>query len=243
MKHLSARTSATADALAAAFAMTFPTLITWIYFVALAKAEPSLQQTAYTIGKVLQFAFPLCWVVAVQRRRLRFDRPAGRGLGWGAAFGAAVFAASMAIYFAWLKPEGFFAANATAIHQKVTGFGVDSFWPYVGLAAFYSVCHSLLEEYYWRWFVFGELKRLIPPGWAIAVSSIAFMAHHVLVLGFYFGWTSPATVLLSLAVAVGGAVWAWIYHQSGSLYAVWLSHFLVDAAIFTVGYDLVRPFF
>jgi len=236
-------TSRISDSLAVAFALGFPTLITWVYFVYLADSSPTLQQTAYGIGKVLQFAFPLFWVVAVCRRRPEWKWPTARGLALGAAFGAAVFAATMVMYFGWLKPAGYFATAGDAIHRKVTGFGVNSFWPYVALGTFYSLCHSFLEEYYWRWFIFGGLNRLVPLKAAIAISSVGFTAHHVLVLAFYFGWTSPATLFFSFAVAVGGAVWAWLYHQSGALYAVWLSHLLVDAAIFTIGYDLVRPFF
>jgi uncharacterized protein len=49
---------------------------------------------------------------------------------------------------------------------------------------------------------------------------------------------SPWTWLFSLSVAVGGAFWAWLYQRTGSLYGPWLSHLLVDAAIFLVGYDL-----
>ena len=70
--------------------------------------------------------------------------------------------------------------------------------------------------------------------------SLAFALHHVIVLAFYFGWRSPATVAFSLGVALGGAVWAWIYHRSGSLLGPWLSHAVVDAAIFAVGYQLLR---
>jgi membrane protease YdiL (CAAX protease family) len=66
------------------------------------------------------------------------------------------------------------------------------------------------------------------------------MAHHVLVLGKYFGFDSPATWLFSSCVAVGGAVWAWLYNRTGSLLGPWLSHLLVDAAIFAIGFDLVR---
>jgi membrane protease YdiL (CAAX protease family) len=76
---------------------------------------------------------------------------------------------------------------------------------------------------------------------AIIVSSVGFMAHHVIVLSVYFGWFSPASVFFSLAVAVGGATWAWIYYRSGSLVGPWASHLLVDVGIFVVGFDLVRP--
>jgi hypothetical protein len=41
-------------------------------------------------------------------------------------------------------------------------------------------------------------------------------------------------------VAAGGAFWAWLYQRSGSLVGPWLGHLLADAAIFTVGWQLVR---
>ena len=75
---------------------------------------------------------------------------------------------------------------------------------------------------------------------AILLSSVAFVGHHIIILAAYFGWTSPATVLFSACVGVGGAAWAWLYSRSGSLLGPWLSHLLVDAAIFIIGYDLVR---
>ena len=46
-------------------------------------------------------------------------------------------------------------------------------------------------------------------------------------------------VFFSASVAIGGAVWAWLYDRSGSLLGPWLSHILIDAAIFIIGYDLI----
>jgi membrane protease YdiL (CAAX protease family) len=151
----------------------------------------------------------------------------------------AILVLMLAVYHAWLKPAGHLASAAGAVSQKVANFGVRNLPAYVALGTFYSIAHSFLEEYYWRWFVFGGLRRLMPWKVAVAVSSVGFMGHHVLVLATYFGWTSIWTALFSVSVAVGGAVWAWIYHRSGSLWGPWLSHVLVDAAIFVVGYDLI----
>ena len=75
---------------------------------------------------------------------------------------------------------------------------------------------------------------------AILISSLGFMLHHVLLLGTFFGYDAAATWVFSLAIAIGGAFWAWLYHRTNSLYPPWLSHLIVDAAIFIVGYDLVR---
>ena len=38
---------------------------------------------------------------------------------------------------------------------------------------------------------------------------------------------------------LGGAVWAWIYHRSGSVWPCWLSHALVDVGVMAVGFDMV----
>ena len=129
------------------------------------------------------------------------------------------------------------------MQEKIADLGLDAGWKFAALGVFYSLVHSLLEEYYWRWFVFDQLKRLIPLWWAMVISSIGFMAHHVLVVGEFFGWGSPLTWLLSLAVATGGVFWAWLYHRSDSLLGPWLSHLLVDAAIFGIGYDVAAPLF
>jgi membrane protease YdiL (CAAX protease family) len=232
-----------ADASAVVFALALPTLLAWLYFIRLAQSPGALQQTVYTLGKTVQFAFPILWVLAVQRRRLRWKRPAAPGLYEGLGFGVLVFVGALLLYHGWLKPAGYFDHAREAIAEKLQGFGLTGPTKYVAFAVFLALAHSLLEEYYWRWFVFGQLRRLIPLWAAITVSSLGFMSHHVIVLGSYFGWSSPATVLFSLAVAGGGAVWAWIYHRSDSLYGPWLSHLIVDAAIMVVGYDLARDLF
>jgi hypothetical protein len=60
----------------------------------------------------------------------------------------------------------------------------------------------------------------------------------VVLLGLLLGSFGPLTWLFSLAVAAGGAAWAWLYEKSGTLAGPWLSHALADAALMTVGYRL-----
>jgi len=237
----SRRVRRAADLAALLFALVFPSVLTWAYFVALRHSPAALQQTAYGIGKTIQFVLPVFWVLAIQRRRPSRSRPSASGLVEGLLFGLTVFALALALYHTWLKPAGLFQAVGEKIEAKIVNFGIRGLGAYLVLAAFYSLIHSFLEEYYWRWFVFGQLRNLIPWPAAIGVSSLAFMAHHVILLATYLGWSSPAAYLFSLGVAVGGAYWAWLYHRSRSLYGPWLSHLLIDAAIFAIGYDLVRP--
>lgn len=236
-------TSTPRDKFALAFAIVFPTALTWVYFIWLAKSSAALQQTAYSIGKVIQFGFPIFWVIVVQRQRPADWRPRRAGLAVGALFGLAVVGATLATYQFWLVPTGALAEATSSIRDKVIGLGIDSAAKYAALGLFYAALHSLMEEYYWRWFVFGQLRRCTTLPAAVAISSLGFMAHHVVLLSHYFGWGSFLSLFFSLSVAIGGVAWAWLYHRSRSLYGPWLSHALVDAGIFLVGFEIVRSTF
>jgi membrane protease YdiL (CAAX protease family) len=231
------------DSCAVLFALAFPTLLTVVYFILLAGYSAGTQLAAFGIGKFVQFVFPALWVFGVQRARLVWARPIRSDVLWGGGLGLGLLAATLALYFPGLKPAGIFAGSvAEAVRQKAEGLEVDSPTRFLVMSVFYVIVHSLLEEYYWRWFVFGQLRRLTALSTAIAVSSVGFAAHHVCVISVYFGWFSATSILLSLAVAAGGAIWAWVYYRTGSLYGPWICHAFVDAAIFIVGYDLIVHF-
>ena len=237
------RPSRRRDWFAVLFALGLPTLVTLAYFFWSEGLGVELRQGIFGIAKILQFSFPLFWVWAIQRHRPRPWPSSCRGVGLGLAFGFVIFAAAMGLYHGWLKSADFFTVGIVPIQEKIAEMGLDAAWKFAAIGVFYSLCHSLLEEYYWRWFVFGQLKRLVPLTPALLISALGFMAHHVLVLGAFFGMASPVTWLFSLAVAMGGGFWAWLYHRSNSLLGPWLGHLLVDAAIFAIGYELAKPLF
>jgi len=234
------------------FAMVFPTVMTWLYFVALARPSDSHSsqtlalpgnfwvQAAYGAGKVLQFSFPVLFLFFVDPKSLQPGRPHFKGLGLGIGFGLLVGAGVFIFYWAGLRYWLIEIGAADQIRSKIEEFNSATPIRYLGLAAFLAMGHSLLEEYYWRWFVFGRLRKFLPLPLAIAMSSLAFMAHHVIVLGRFFPndfW--KAAVPFSLGIAVGGAFWAWLFNRSGSIYSPWLSHLLVDTAILAIGYDML----
>lgn len=235
-------------AAALAFAIVFPSATTALYFIVLS-GSPAMG-VAYGACKVVQFAFPLVWVLAVQKRRLQLARPDGRQIGWGLLVGAAMVAAGLAAYWGYFKTSPWLVDLPRTIGDKLRDMSLvvvpDGAAPasasparFLKFALFLSVPHSLAEEYYWRWFVFGQARRVMPVWAAVLLSSLGFMAHHVLVLERFLPGQWAAVALFSGCVAFGGAVWAVIYHRSHSLYAPWASHFLVDAGIMFIGYDLI----
>jgi membrane protease YdiL (CAAX protease family) len=191
--------------------------------------------------QVVQFGFPVAWLLWIQRERLRLGWPrTTAGVGLGIVSGLAVGVATWLLYDELLRGTPFFGTAAGRIREKILAFGLDNVWRYAAFGLFYSLVHSALEEYYWRWFVFRQLRRLLARWPAIWISAFGFMLHHVVLVGTFFGWHPWATVLLSLSVPAAGAFWAWLYERSDSLLGPWLSHLLVDVGIIAVGYDLVR---
>jgi membrane protease YdiL (CAAX protease family) len=234
------------DAAALLFALVFPTLSSWVYFELFASPEGTTDdgnrgmQAAWVSGKVIQFAFPLLWICLVNCKGVWPSKPTAKGLELGLGFGALVAGTMLLGYFLVLRDHHLLAQAPEVVREKARGFGVSSPLRYLLLAGFLSFVHSLLEEYYWRWFVFGHLRLWIPIWSAIVVSALAFIAYHVVNLDAFFPgkfWT--VVVPLSVGIAVGGMVWAWLYGRTGSIYAPWLSHLLVDLAVFAIGYDLL----
>jgi membrane protease YdiL (CAAX protease family) len=265
------------------FAMTFPTLAAWSYFLALAGDGPGVnayQQAAYIVGKIIQFGFPIAFLIFLgwrarpqartkrgyaehapvmeptegnawdvsltggwrDPRWLQLRRPNARSLKPAVIFGLAVAAVMLGVYFGGLRGSSLLKNTPARLQQKLHEVGMDTPERYAVLALFIVAAHSLLEEYYWRWFVFGGLRQFLSLAPAMALSSLAFMAHHVIVLYVYLpGRFWSAVLPFALAIAVGGAVWAWLYDRGGSLVAPWLSHLLIDAAIFAIGWDLLWP--
>jgi membrane protease YdiL (CAAX protease family) len=223
--------------------MTLPTVLAWVYFKQLGGqggAANPWPQAAYAAGKVVQFALPVVYLWTVEGRLAALRRP--RFAGWPVAvgFGVAVAAGMLGLYYGHFRHAPQLAAMPVKVRHKMEEFGVATPAGYVALAGLYVLAHSLLEEYYWRWFVFGRLRKLLRFGPAALVSSLAFMSHHVVLLAVYLpGHFLDAVLPASLAVAVGGAVWAWLYERADSVYPSWLSHALVDGALFFIGWDML----
>ena len=238
-----------------ATAIVLPTLVTFLYFIIF--KDHWLQQPAFAL-KVLQFAFPMMWIALVLKERWQengiaklqlveseVQSSAGNSSSWSQRtsiiFGIVMgFAVSLAMWFIYksLPPEALEGLVSEA-RKKVREMKFDSLPRFIGLGVFYSLFHSFLEEYYFRWFVFGQLRRVTSFLPSMLICGLAFMAHHVIILFVYFGNTPLLAIFLSLSIAVGGMIWAWQYEKSRSLVGPWISHMIVDAGIFFIGYHVL----
>ncbi len=221
-------------------ALLLPVVVTWGHFVGADDLSARGRLTAYIVMQAIQFGLPVVWLLWVLRERIHWGWPRPTGVWLGIVSGLAVAVATWLLYDQLLRGAPFFAAAAGRMRDRILGFGLDNVWRYAAFGLFYCLVHSALEEYYWRWFVFGQLRRLLARWPAIWISAFGFMLHHVVLVGTFFGWRPGVTIAMSLSVPIAGAFWAWLYDRSGSILGPWLSHLLVDVGIIVVGYDLVR---
>ena len=153
--------------------------------------------------------------------------------------GAAAGLVLVALMFAAMAtPLGHVVVGGSeAIRAKALQFGLLSHYWVFALAL--SIVHSLVEEVYWRWFVFGRLRRVVSLPWAHLLAGAAFAAHHVVVTAVFF--SLPVGLLLGGAVGLGGVSWSLLYQRQGTLAGAWLCHAIVDMGIMAIGYKLLLP--
>ena len=67
----------------------------------------------------------------------------------------------------------------------------------------------------------------------IVASALFFTVHHVIAMAVFMDWLP--VLLCSSGVFIGGLVWSWLYARFESIWPCYLSHAIVDMAVFGVG--------
>ena len=212
-------------------ALLVPLLGSLFYFVWL--PESAFAQVTYGATKVFTLVYPLCFVgwkeLFTQRSSVGWKQGAAVGIGSGLL----ICAAGVLLM---LSPVGdMIRAGAGPIQEKGELLGFTKH--FLLFAVFISLFHSLLEEYYWRGFVFGKLRERVGIWTSHVLAALGFAAHHLVVTWQFFD--PPLAIFLAFCVAVGGFLWTLLYQKEGSLLGCWLSHLCVDVLLMVVGYQLI----
>ncbi len=187
----------------------------------------------YLLAKLWMFALPAVWWLWVDRQRPSWSPPRKGGFAVGAALGIAISVIIFAAYYT----VGVRLIDVEQVRQVAAANELTSVGRYLGLCAYLIFVNSVLEEYVYRWFVFRKFERFLPAGAAVLAAAAAFTVHHVIALVPQMGWT--VAILANIGVFVGGAIWSWLYLRYQSVWPGYLSHAIVDLAIFIIGWQLL----
>lgn len=188
-----------------------------------------LGKILFAASKLWLFVFPVIWLKFIDKERLGIS-PARNG-GWvmGLVSGLGL---SLLIILGFLVfgPSLF---DPSVFITKIGEIGLGSLPVYLGGATYWILINSVLEEYVWRWFVYRQCETLVKPMGAVLLTSMFFSLHHFIALQVYL--SLPVAVLCSVGVFLGGAIWSGIYLRYRSIWPGYLSHALVDLALFGLG--------
>ena len=155
-------------------------------------------------------------------------RDIGMGLGAG-------LVASALIFVVWNMFGNSMPILVEVVGEKAATLGLAR--NYFAIAIVFSITHSLFEEYFWRWYAVGGLELKLPWTRAALLGNGAFTLHHIVILSLFFNTT--LTILFSASIWMMGVIWSLLYKKTGTLWAGWISHALIDVALFTVGYLII----
>ncbi len=185
------------------------------------------------VKMTLFLALPL-WVMArTGKPRLKdLFRPERSTLRPAMLQGVALYALIVCGYFV-LKNWVDFSGIAGNLSQTA-GVTADNF---LWVSLYISFVNSLLEEFFFRGFVFYGLEGQMGPLPAGAFSALCFSLYHTAMMA---GWFPLPLFLLALAgLAAGGALFIALDRKTGTLYPSWFVHMFANFAINTVGFLLL----
>ncbi len=216
-------------------AMCLPFIASLFYFVLF--SEYAFSRAIYGATKVFTLVWPvvaflLIYKTGLPKLRLR-DRIHLNAIPLGLLSGLGIVGL---MFLLMQTPLGqIVREGGDNIGKKTRELGVlDHFWIF---AFFISILHSLLEEYYWRWFVYGRLRGLLPRWPAHLRAGATFAAHHIVITTqfFPFGWG----LFFGCMVGVGGVIFSLLYERQRSLVGAWFAHMCVDFGIMAIGYNVI----
>ncbi|XOV79848.1 MAG: CPBP family intramembrane glutamic endopeptidase [Aestuariibacter sp.] len=189
-------------------------------------------ETAFAVAKCWMVVFPLAWLF-YQYRAINWPPINKQGLVAGLVSGLLMAAVIIAAYVILGKDS----VDPEEIKSAMREVGLLDSHKYLLLAAYWTFVNSLLEEYFWRWFIVSRARSLMSQKTAILVSAIGFVAHHFLAMSLYFDITT--SLLACIGILVAGVFWSGLHLRYRNLLPCYISHILADAAIFGIGYYLL----
>ena len=160
-------------------------------------------------------------------------RPKKKGLLFAALLGIAVYGVIVGAYFL-LSPFFDFSKIAGALTENA-GVTAENFL-YVSL--YISFVNSFLEEFFFRGFIFQNLKNHGGRVAAYLISAISFSLYHVAMM---IGWFSlPLFLLVMAGLLLGGFILNRLNERLDTIYGSWLTHMFANFAINTVGFMLLK---
>ena len=152
-----------------------------------------------------------------------------KGIGVALLLGAVVCGIVLGAYCIFKNVFDF--SNVASALTNSTGVNKSNF---LYVAVYISLVNSMMEEFFFRGFVF---KNLSGKKTAYVFSSLLFAAYHTAMM---IGWFDIYVFLLvMLGLTVGGIMFNILNEKFSTVYVSWIVHMFANFAINTIGFILL----
>lgn len=190
-------------------------------------------QSIYMLMRLWIAVFPVLWTLRVERGRLGLSPlpPERRREAWLGTLGLSSLV--LAVVLGSWKLFGERLLDPQALRASVEASGIDTPLRFALAGLAISFGNSLLEEYYWRWFIGRQSAVLLGERGAPWLSATLFTSHHVVTFCVLFG--ASAGLVASLGVFAAGLVWSLCLQRWRSIWPGWWVHVVADLAGLALG--------
>ena len=145
-----------------------------------------------------------------------------------------VFSVSIFLFFYFFSDS---IMDAGQIRELLAVWNVGSM-NIVLFLFFMIVANSILEEVYWRGYIFSRLKGMTTTRNIILFTSLFYCSYHLITTLYIF--PVVYSLLLTLVVFIAGLIWGYLRDRYDSLAAPVISHLLADLSIMLVYLVYIR---
>lgn len=140
---------------------------------------------------------------------------------------------ALVIFITYFLLKDVISWDAIRVSLEVRSITASSFvWVFV----YIMFGNSLLEEFFFRWIVFNETKK-ISKIFAYGFSSVLFALYHIVIFGTWFSWY--LIVLALVWLLLWSLFFAWLYEKTGGIWWAWVFHIIADLAILIIWYIML----
>ncbi|HHX61631.1 MAG TPA: CPBP family intramembrane metalloprotease [Epulopiscium sp.] len=179
---------------------------------------------------VLFLIVPIIYTLFDKTIKVRdyFKIKSWKSLGYSFLLGIGIYMGILGVYF--ILKSFIDLSNIIAMLDRKAGVDKDNF---IWIALYISLINSLLEEFFFRGFIFLNLKKTSVRKFAYLVSTLVFSVYHVAIMG---SWFDPIIFIVAMVgLFVGAFIFNFLNEKEENIYNSWIVHMMANLSINTVG--------
>ena len=189
-------------------------------------------QLVLVLGQIWLFFLPIIWFLKIEHQSIKILKPQRFDVITGLIIDLLMFVVILTVYWLFIRHW----IDTDIVRPKIQAIIKINPRKFIFGALYFTLINALIEEYFWRWFIYLRCEELVSSKIAVVITALFFTLHHTIGLAAFTDWRT--TVIGSLAVFIAGMVWSEYYRRYRSVWSNYLSHAIAELALHIVAWQV-----